>query len=140
MTRIIILLLLLSTALSAQKVDIKKVSIQTIDGTDYYVSADTSSGEITIHLVPVQDQVKMLAAQIAQIDAEIARYDELLDQIDQQRRDARTRKKEIEKLQGNLQAKQEKTTPIPDIPKKDAPAPVKPATINSAKKKKGGGR
>lgn len=137
MTRIIILLFLFSTALTAQKVDIKKISIQTIDGTDYYVSADTAGGEITIRLVQVQDQVKLLAAQIQAIDAEIARYDELLDQVDQQRRDARSRKKEIEKLQGNLQDKQGKSAPATDPPKKESQAPAKPAVIVAPKKKKG---
>lgn len=141
MTRLLaILLLLLSTALTAQKVDIKKISIQTIDGTDYYVRADTAGGEITIHLVPVQDQVKLLAAQIAQIEAEIAQYDELLDQIDQQRRDARQRKKEVEKLQNQIQNKGVvNPTPSPSPQGEGGQTPAKPP-IPITKKKKGGGR
>lgn len=139
----LILILLLSTALTAQKVDIKKISIQTIDGTEYYVRADTAGGEITIHLVPVQDQVKLLAAQIVQIEAEIAQYDELLDQVDAKRRDARQRKKEVEKLQNQIQNKGKAAvdpTPI-NSPKKEAgQTPAKTPVPITPKKKKGGGR
>lgn len=129
---VIILLLILPAAVGAQQVDIKKVSIQSIAGTDYYVKADTVGTDIIIRLTPVQDQAKLLDEQVAAIEAEVAQYDERLDELARFRKDAMQRKKEIEKIQGKLSAPKA-TVPIV-LP---APTPVKVGSGTVKKKKSG---
>lgn len=126
----IIFLLILPAAVVAQQVDIKKVSIQSIAGTDYYVKADTVGTDIIIRLTPVQDQAKLLDEQIAAIEAEVAAYDERLDELARFRKDAMQRKKEIEKIQGKLAAP--KAT-VPIVLPAPAPAKVVPVTVKKKK-------
>lgn len=108
------LLILLSViALSAfgQNVNIKKLSIQDVGGVEYYVSADTTfEGQIIVRLTPVADQVALLADKLAQVEQEILSYDSRISELQNAKKDAQARKKEIEKLQGKLQAAPKSTT------------------------------
>ena len=102
---LLILLSVIAYSLSGQNVNIKKLSIQDVGGVEYYVSADTTfEGQIIVRLTPVADQVALLADKLAQVEQEISSYDSRISELQNAKKDAQARRKEIEKLQGKLQA------------------------------------
>lgn len=100
---LIILFSIISFSATAQNVNLKKLSIQTIAGTDYFVRSDTAaSGEIYVTLRPVANEAALLAEQLQQVEKEIAGYDVRIDELQAAKKEAQARKKEIEKLQGKI--------------------------------------
>lgn len=141
----IILYFFFPVALSAQ-VDIKDVSVQNVGGTEYYVTTDTTDGNIVIRLTPVQDQAKLLAAQIVELDRLIEAYNERIDETQGLKKEAQRRKKEIEKIQqglvagkakGNPTIFQEMYVPIPLEGGDGGSTPPKKTKATVTKKKKG---
>jgi len=98
---------------TAQNVNIKKLSIQDVGGVEYYVAADTTfEGQIVVRLTPIANQVALLADKLAQVEQEIASYDSRISELQASKKDARARRKEIEKLQGKLQAAPKEAPPV----------------------------
>lgn len=123
MKYLIFLCLLASFTTVAQNVNIKKLSIQTVAGTDYYVSADTTAeGEIIIRLKAVADQAALLSDQFSRVEQEIKQIDARIDALQAQKKDAQGRRKEIEKMQANLPGQRGQIS-IPTIDGPKAPTP-----------------
>lgn len=107
-----ILISFVSFASFGQNVNIKKLSIQDVGGVEYYVAADTTfEGQIVVRLTPIANQVALLADKLAQVEQEIASYDSRIAELQNAKKDAQARRKEIEKLQGKLQAPKTTKTP-----------------------------
>lgn len=110
---LLILLSVIAYSLSGQNVNIKKLSIQDVGGVEYYVSADTTfEGQIIVRLTPVADQVALLADKLAQVEQEISSYDSRISELQNAKKDAQARRKEIEKLQGKLQGAPKEAPPV----------------------------
>lgn len=109
---LIILLSVIAFSAFGQNVNIKKLSIQNVGGVEYYVAADTTfEGQIIVRLTPVADQVALLADRLAQVEQEISSYDSRIAELQNSKKDAQARRKEIEKLQGKLQAAPKEAPP-----------------------------
>lgn len=102
---LIILLCVIAFSAFGQNVNLKKLSIQTIAGTDYFVRADTAAtGDIFVTLRPVGNEAALLAEQLQRVEQEISSFDARIDELQNAKKDAQGRRREIEKLQGKLQA------------------------------------
>lgn len=84
-------------------VKIQKAHIQTVGGTEYFVTADTTSGgKIVLTLLPAVDMKAELERQVGVLDSDIAGYTAHIDQIQAEREAARQKRKEVQKLLNQL--------------------------------------